>query len=272
MHQHRPVWAASFFVLAFLVATLVRSEHGQCAETIRVAVVQSQESRGPNDSLKKIQAAVSEALSSAGVETVPAGRMPKEVASCRGADCAEIAGASTDATHAFVVRAQYADEAFNMVIEVWSTRSKALVASEARDCAICDLKDFERAAHALTMALVPRIPQPSLTETETKPIDPPVAAKTHDDGKTAMTIGRWVGLGIGIALIGVGAYYLSKDGDPSCRAGETAPCDRIHDTKVGALTLMGTGALIGTAAIIVPMLWESDKQTLMAGVRLMGTF
>lgn len=254
-------WAA--LVLSSSVAT------AQPSKGLRVAVVQSADSVGPKDSLKAVQAAVVQSLGESSVETVPAGLVPREASECKGAGCATALGDASDATHILVVRAKYANEAFSMALEVWSAKTRSLVASEARDCAICDLKDFEQAAHALAASLVARIPAETPPPAQMIAIEP---ASASDDGASVLTIGRWVGIAVGTALIGTGIYYLSKDGDQSCRSGEMAPCDRLHDTKTGGFALIGAGAVIGAAAVIVPMFASAHDGTKVAGLSACGRF
>jgi hypothetical protein len=268
-HRQRAASFLSFWVTLLLTAGVAMA---QPSKGLRVAVVQSAESVGPKDSLKAVQAAVVQSLGESSIETVPAGLVPREAAACKGAGCATALGNTSDATHVLVVSAKYANEAFSMALEVWSTRTRSLVASEARDCAICDLKDFEQAAHTLAANLVPRIPN------ETKPASAPAPmmatepATAHVDNASALTIARWVGIAAGTALIGTGIFYLMKDGDPSCRSGEVEPCDRVHDTKTGGLALIGVGAAVGVAAVVVPMFASSPDGTKVAGLAASGRF
>lgn len=97
-------------------------------------------------------------------------------------------------------------------------------------------------------------------------------ATASQQGATALTIGRWVAIATGAALVGTGIYYLSKDGDPLCRADEPAPCDRLRDTTIAGRVLIGAGAAIGAAGIIVPMLASSHDGTKLAGLLMSGRF
>lgn len=260
-------------IIFILVASGLGQAMADDRPLMRVAVVQSQDSLGPKASLQAIQAAVVQSLSELSVETVPTGLIPRAASACKGAECADLKGAA-EATHVLVVRARYADEAFVMSLELWATNTKTLEAREARDCAICDLKDFEQAAHALAASVIgDRRKQPTPAEaTLDPPLGPAPVVVSEQSASVGASVARWVGIAASIALIGGGIYYLGKDGDPSCRSGEVAPCDRVRETTVGSVALIGAGILVGASAIVLPMLVSDRDGNQLAGVMASGHF
>jgi len=133
----------------------------------------------------------------------------------------------------------------------------------------------KEAAPAKAEAAPPQSPAPPpAVEVRPKPPAAEVAKPPKKD--LGLMIGGSAAALAGAAAMGVGIYYLHVDGQPVCRAGESAPCDFERDTRTfgDVMLASGSGVFLLGAAVFFWGFYSDDTGVAVAptGMVVRGRF
>jgi len=251
-------------------------------EERRLVVVEAPGNVLTQTARERLQEAVAEVAAGHGIGLAPAASLPAHLRSCALPACLPSVAAASGAIFVLRVEAKFVKESFTLAVELWNSDSAKRLGVDGRDCPICDEPDLWGSAALLTKGLLdhalrePAKPAPSpavvqATQVQVEAVPP--LTTTGQAGRSSRTA-TYSGLALavtGLAAIGVGAYYVSVDGES---VGKES--DRVRDTmKLGVPVTVGGGlALLAGAGLMAWSFWSAPAEVAIgpSGVRVTGRF
>jgi hypothetical protein len=124
-------------------------------------------------------------------------------------------------------------------------------------CDICRFAEMlERVSHTVTALVDEGVPPPAPVRTPEPPPPPPPPVETPRapvrHAVDALTIGKWIGVGLFVGLATTGAVMLAYDGRGTCGDPPTGTrCPRQYDTALEGGLVLGAGlAAAGGSALL----------------------
>jgi hypothetical protein len=250
--------------LALLLGASVRVAAAPSEER-RLVLVEAPGNRLTKAAREQLHAAVAEVAAARGVLLAPAAALPAKLSSCALPGCLSSIAAASGAIFVLRVEASFAQESFGLALELWNSDSGKLLGQDRRDCPICDEQDLWGSAALMTAALLDQAapspgqpaaaepPRPRVPANSAAPLapSPPPTGETASPSRAAQYSGLALCLA-GVAAIGVGAYYISVDGESAGRGS-----GQVRDTmKYGLpVTIGGGAALLAGAGLLAWSFW-----------------
>ncbi len=232
---------------------------------------------------ERMRKAIADVAVGQGLTVVPPETMPTKLLSCEIPACLPSVAAASGAVFVVRVDAKFVKESFKLAVELWNSDAGKLLGRERKDCPICDEQDLWGSA----ALLVQRLLDEALHASVTPPPPPPVPAPSLPIGvttsptptatpavKPGSRLLEYSGLAlcvVGLAAIGVGAYYLAVDGEPVSKGS-----DFDRDTrKFGLPVAIGGGvALAAGAGLLAWSFWPGPTKVALgpSGISVAGRF
>lgn len=294
-------FSVKFAVLATLsVAALVgRPRAASAADGPAILVVEGTGTAAPKNRRLEIRAAIERAIKQSSVSVVPVTGAASARGGCEDGPCAVRAGVISGATHVIFSNAAYADDGYQIRLELFDVRTGRQLGAEGKSCPVCAFQAFVKALRESTTLLCTRgLVEPAQTPEpiSAPPTPPPVAeaevARDAPIGTTDVAAERapvgvdplggrvsvtrrvlpMVGVGVGLLTAGIGAFVLSKNGERTCD-GAADRCPFVRDTLGGGFAMLGSGLV--TAAVSGIFWYRTPPATIAispAGIAVAGQF
>ena len=245
----------------------------------------------------RLHAAIAEVAVGRGLTLASPQALPARLRGCKLPGCLSPVAAATGAIYVLRVDAKFAKESFSLTIELWNSDIAKLLGRDRRDCPICDEQDLWGSAALMTQELLDRALQQAAGASPVAAIQPksqgsergmvslppasstsattsPSAALPQIESGRASSVAEYAGIGLalgGLAVIGMGAYYISVDGDS---VGEKT--DRVRDTRKYGLpmTIAGGVVLAAGAGLLAWSYWYGTTRVSLgpSGINVAGRF
>jgi hypothetical protein len=213
-----------------------------------------------------VRQAVASALDDVSVAMVPPEDLTLEDSACTEAACYAAVAKRTSATHVLLVQGVANPAGYRLSLDLRDGENGRSLGTDGKDCELCAEDQFAPTLQDRVTKLWTRVMRESAAPT---PAAVAVPAGQRP-GVDVSSIPPWwqqprpmIGLGLGIvglAAIGIGAYYIAVDGNAS----QTSPIGNHsiirRDTSKWGWTLVGVGgvaALAGTSMFV----WGRDDGT-----------
>jgi hypothetical protein len=253
-------------VLALLVGASLRAAAAPTEER-RLVIVEAPGNLLTQTAREQLHKAVAEVAGAQGLVMAPESMLPAKLHACLLPGCLPSIAAASGAIFVLRVEATFAQESFKLALELWNSDSAKLLGQDRRDCPICDEQDLWGSAALMTKRLLDQAlrepstavpvppPSPARVGDASEPVASPLPPARARDASAPSRIVEYSGLALclaGVAAIGVGAYYMSVDGERVDRED-----GRVRDTmKYGLPTTIGGGvALLAGAGLLAWRFW-----------------
>jgi hypothetical protein len=278
-----------FLCVAVLVAVLLGTGDRAAAAALeerRLLILEAPGNVLTKSARERLTKAIAEVATRHGLALASAEALPVKLLGCELPGCLSPIAAATGAIFVLRVDAKFAKESFNLVVELWNSDAGKLLGHDRRDCPICDEQDLWGSAALLTQGLLDRAlrePPKAATSVVAQPSDPralriaqPATSPpaTQVEAMQTSPLIEYGGLALcvaGLAGIGVGAYYVSVDGDV---VGQQT--DEVRDTRKYGLpmTIAGGVALVAGAGLLAWSFWSGPMKLAVgpSGISLAGNF
>lgn len=258
----RPVCVA----LALLVSASVRAAAAPTEER-RLVLVEAPGNLLTKSTREQLHKAVAEVAMAQGLVMAPEGSLPAKLQACLLPGCLSSIAAASGAIFVLRVEATFAQESFKLAVELWNSDSARLLGQDRRDCPICDEQDLWGSAALMTKGLLDRalrepdraapapLSPPAQAGDAPDPVAVPLPPTRAREARPSLRLAEYSGLALclaGVAALGVGAYYMSVDGEMVDR-----DSGRVRDTmKYGLpMTIGGGVALLAGAGLLAWSFW-----------------
>jgi hypothetical protein len=266
----------------------------------RLFLLEATATAAEGDGLLRLRAAISKAVTGAGLVLVESSPSTSTFRGCQPPACLADLATASGVTHVVWMDARFARQQFQISLQMWDSRSGERLGIHNRRCRLCTLVEFASAGEGamqalLASALAPATagahgessarPRPGLT-TGTRDFRPepprspdlsfpsaslPAAARSDTPSRPAFWSGM-VAAALGLGALSTGTYLWRVDG--TCPGAAPYPCPNVRDTGQIGKRLMVAGGLSGVIAIGL-VLWsysgDSVRVSLLpAGISLGG--
>ena len=264
--------AGSSGILTLLLSALCAGSAWAAAP--RVVLVEN--AGGAPEVRQKVRASVEDALRGLGVEVVVQERINPGAGDCTAPSCLADLGRQAGASHLLEIRGSYANESYNLRLDLRDGATGRVLGSDSKECEICSAKDFYRAVQDRSAALWSRVAReqgsvstpvpdtagatsvsPARSGSGETAIVPPVREAHRSLWQQPLPL---LGLGLilsGAVAMGFAGHYLAVDGDPDPSCPDKLSCVNKRATAdLGWELLAGGGAAVLAGVAIV--LWGRD--------------
>jgi hypothetical protein len=274
------IWFSCIAVTIGLLVVMAFPPYA-AANDNRLIVIESPGTQLSKAAREHLHKAITEVVERHGIAIVPPTTLSGKLLRCDFPSCLPQIAAVSGATYVLRVFAKYASESFKLSVELWHSEEGKLLASEGRDCPICDEQDLWGSAALVTQGVLNRslnspekaglVPAPHPGPFAQPPVPTPATQiVSQRPGKLVEYTGFALVLS-GLCGVAFGVYYLSVDGDSACFM-----CDKVRNTrKYGLpLTIAGGVALVGGAGLLAWRFWPASTMVSIgpAGLSVAGRF
>jgi hypothetical protein len=214
-----------------------------------------------------------------GLTVVPADALPAKLSTCDIPGCLPSLAAASGAIFVLRVEARFVKESFKLALELWNSDAGRQLGQERKDCPICDEQDLWGSAALLAQGLLDHaLHEPA--KPVAQPAPPPVprvgvTAPPPAPGPARSTrIAEYSGVALcvaGLTAIGLGAYYIAVDGEPTAK-----DSDFLRDTrKLGLpMAIAGGVAVAAGAGLLAWSFWPGPAKVSIgpSGINVAGRF
>jgi hypothetical protein len=260
------------FRLLFLIGLVLCPLAAQASDA-RVAVVDTIQA-SPKLKLSA-QQAVAGALDELGIAMVPLEDVASEDKACTESACFATAAKRMRATKLLLVAGVANPAGYKLSLDVRDGVSGRSLGTDEKDCELCSEDQFATTLQDRVSKLLKRVAQDEARATSGEPgRSGPASGETETKSAANAAPSFWsqptpmMGLGLaalGLAGIGVGAYYVAVDGNtvetnqPTGAGAKPHPVI-VRDTGKWGWTFLGVGAVAALAGTAM-MIWGGDDGT-----------
>ncbi len=266
-------WVHTFVLVA---ATFGPGAHADAA----VVVIETRPVVLPGIGARALRNTVEAAIKSQGGDIVRSGTLPAAATACTTSDCLRQVSDATGATHVLRVDGSYANDGYELYMEMWSAGTGQTTRGQSRKCLVCSTSEMLANARdqatllygAQLRAQAPVEPSGARSPPAVAPAPVPQAPDTGPrpgPGPRPSLVAPALVVGAGLGLGLAGGYLLTMHGEPAkCRmTPEAKMCFAIRDTKTPGILMVGAGVIAAAVgAVVLLMRLDGGRSTVSLAV------